>query len=115
MSQTLQYKGYDGSVEYSAEDRVLHGRLLGIRDAVIYEGGDVDSLESNFRAAVDEYLAFCAAEGKTPDQPFKGSFNIRVGPDLHKRAALFAEEHNQKLNAEVSKALEEFLVQASSL
>jgi predicted HicB family RNase H-like nuclease len=112
MSQTLQYKGYDGSVEYSAEDRVLHGRLLGIRDAIIFEGANVDSLESNFRAAVDEYLAFCSAEGKTPDQPFKGSFNIRVRPDLHKRAALFAEEHNQKLNTVVSKALEEFLTQA---
>jgi predicted HicB family RNase H-like nuclease len=86
--------------------------VLGIRDAIIYEGADVDSLESNFRAAVDEYLTFCAAEGKTPDQPFKGSFNIRVGPDLHKRAALFAEQHNQKLNAVVSKALEEFLTQS---
>ena len=72
MSQTLQYKGYDGSVEYSAEDRVLHGSLLGIRDAVIFEEADVDGLESNFRAAVDEYLAFCAAEGKIPDQPSCG-------------------------------------------
>ena len=114
MSQTLQYKGYDGSVEYSAEDRLLHGRLLGIRDVIVYEGSDVDSLETNFRAAVNEYLAFCAEEGKTPDQPFKGSFNIRVGPDLHKQAALFAEEHNQKLNAVVSRALQEFLVQANS-
>jgi len=112
MSQTLQYKDYDGSVEYSAEDRILHGSLLGIRDAVTFEGVDVDSLEANFRAAVDEYLAFCAAEGKTPDQPFKGSFNIRVGPDLHKRAALYAEAHKQKLNTVVSKALEEFLTQA---
>jgi len=109
MSQTLQYKGYDGSVEYSAEDRILHGSLLGIRDAIVYEGADVDSLESNFRAAVDEYLAFCAEEGKVPDQPFKGSFNIRVGSDLHKRAALFAEQHHQKLNAVVSQALEQFL------
>jgi predicted HicB family RNase H-like nuclease len=112
MSQTLQYKGYDGSVEYSAEDRILHGSLLGIRDSVVYEGVDVDSLESNFRAAVDEYLAFCTAEGKTPDQPFKGSFNIRVGSELHKRAALFAEAHNQKLNTVVSRALEEFLTEA---
>jgi len=111
MSQTLQYKGYDGSVEYSAEDSVLHGSLLGIRDAVVYEGADVDSLESSFRSAVDEYLAFCAAEGKTPDYPFKGSFNIRVETDLHKRAALFAEEHNQKLNTVFSRALEEFLTQ----
>ena len=114
MSQTLQYRSYDGSVEYSAEDRLLHGSLLGIRDAIVYEGVDVDSLETNFRAAVDEYFAFCAEEGKTPDHPFKGSFNIRVGSDLHKRAALFAEEHNQKLNAVVSEALEEFLTQAQA-
>lgn len=114
MSRTLQYKGYDGSVEYSAEDRLLHGSLLGIRDAIVYEGTDVDSLESSFRAAVDEYLAFCAAEGKTPDRPFKGSFNVRVGAELHKRAALFAERHNQKLNSVVSKALEDFLSEAHS-
>ncbi len=69
-------------------------------------------MESNFHAAVEEYLAFCAAEKKTPDKPFKGSFNIRVGPDLHKQAALFAEEHNQKLNTVVSRALEDFLIQA---
>jgi predicted HicB family RNase H-like nuclease len=109
VSKTLHYNGYDGSVEYSAEDRLLHGSLLGIRDLVTYEGSDVDGLEASFRAAVDEYLAFCAAEGKTPDRPFKGSFNVRVGADLHKRAALFAEERNQKLNNVVSQALEEFL------
>jgi predicted HicB family RNase H-like nuclease len=113
MSQTLQYKGYDGSVEYSSEDRLLHGQLLGIRDAILYEGSDVDSLETNFRAAVDEYFAFCAEEGKIPDQPFKGSFNIRVGPDLHKRAALFAQQNNQKLNAVVSQALEQLLSQTN--
>jgi predicted HicB family RNase H-like nuclease len=112
MSQTLQYKGYDGSVEYSAEDRLLHGQLLGIRDAILFEGSDVNSLEANFRAAVDEYLAFCAEEGKIPDQPFKGSFNIRVGSDLHKRAALFAQQNNLKLNAVVSQALEQLLSQA---
>ena len=69
MSQTLQYKGYDGFVEYSMEDRVLHGSLLNIRDAIVYEGADVDCLELSFHAAVDEYLAFCKEEGKTPDRP----------------------------------------------
>jgi hypothetical protein len=73
MSQTLRYKGYDGSVEYSAEDRTLHGSLVGIRDAIVYEGVDVDSLESSFRAAVDEYLAFCAAEGKAANLPLEGT------------------------------------------
>src|SRR5664280_2078326 len=112
MSQTLQYRGYDGSVLYSAEDKTLHGRVLGIRDMISYGGMDVRSVEKNFRGAVDEYLAFCAAEGKTPDAPFKGSFNVRIPQDLHQRAALYAEEHDLKLNAVVQQALKEYLTHA---
>jgi len=112
MSQTLEYKGYNGAVLYSAEDKILHGRIVGIRDMVTYKGRNVTSLEKNFKAAVDEYLKFCKAEGKKPDTPFKGSFNVRLGRDLHKRAALFAEEHDQKLNAVVHDALEKYLTRA---
>ena len=112
MSKTLNYKGYDGSVEYSAEDRLLHGRILGIRDMVLYDGASIREIEKNFRGAVDEYLAFCAAEGKTPDVPFKGSFNVRIPQDLHQRAARYAEEHEMKLNAVVQQALKEYLTHA---
>lgn len=112
MSQTMEHKGYNGSVLYSAEDKVLHGHIIGIRDMVSYEGTDVRSLEKNFKSAVDEYLRFCRAEGKTPDTPFKGSFNVRLTPDLHKRAALYAEEHSRKLNAVVQDALQEYLTHA---
>lgn len=109
MSQTMQYKEYDGSVEYSAEDRLLHGKLLGIRDMVIYDGMDVDTLEQNFHGAVNEYLEFCRVEGRTPNKPFKGSLNIRISHDLHLRASRFAEQHNQKLNAVINEALQEYL------
>ncbi len=109
MSETLTYQGYDGSVEYSAEDRVLHGRILGIRDVVTFEGADVLSLEENFKAAIDEYLAFCKEREKTPDKPFSGTFNVRTGVELHRRAALYAEAQHMKLNNVVKDALERFL------
>jgi predicted HicB family RNase H-like nuclease len=112
MVQALQYKGYVGPVLYSAEDKMLHGRVLGVRDMISYGGTDVRSLEKNFKAAVDEYLAFCEAEGNTPDMPFKGSFNVRIPQDLHQRAALYAEEHDLKLNAVVQLALKEYLTHA---
>jgi predicted HicB family RNase H-like nuclease len=112
MSGTLEYRGYDGSVLYSAEDKMLHGRVLGIRDMISFGGVGVESIEKNFKAAVDEYFAFCAAEGKTPDAPFKGSFNVRISQELHQRAALYAEEHEMKLNAVVQMALKEYLAQA---
>ena len=112
MSQTMEYKGYNGSVLYSAEDKLLHGRIIAVRDAVTYEGTDVHSLEENFKAAVEEYLQFCKAESKIPDTPFKGSFNVRLSRDLHKRAVLYAEEHNCKLNNVVHDALQEYLTHA---
>jgi predicted HicB family RNase H-like nuclease len=113
MSQTMQYKGYDGSVLYDAEDRLLHGKILGIRDVVLYDGADIPKLEKNFRGAVDEYLAFCKAEGRIPNKPFKGSLNIRLSHDLHLRAARFAEEHNRKLNAIINDALQEYLAKSA--
>ena len=112
MSETFEYKDYNGSVLYSAEDKILHGRVIGIRDMITYEGDDVQSLEKNFQSAVDEYLSFCEIEGKTPDTPFKGTFNVRVPHDLHKRVALYAEDHHKKLNNVVKEALEEFLTHA---
>jgi predicted HicB family RNase H-like nuclease len=113
MSETLQYKGYDGLVLYSAEDKLLYGYIASIRDMVTYEGAGIKDLEANFHAAVDEYLAFCKETGKTPDVPFKGTFNVRVGRDLHRRAALLAESRKIKLNTVVQQALEEYLSQAS--
>jgi predicted HicB family RNase H-like nuclease len=112
MTQTLHHRGYDGSVLYSAEDKLLHGRLLGIRDFITYEGTSVRSLEKCFREAVDEYLADCEKDGVKPNVPHKGSFNVRVGPDLHQQAARFAEENDLPLNAVVQRALKLFLSHA---
>jgi len=100
-------------VLYSEEDRLLHGRIVGIRDMVSFEGTDVDGLERCFKEAVDEYLAFCEAEGKTPAVPFKGSFNVRISMDLHHRAARFAEEHDLKLNNVVADALKDYLARSA--
>jgi predicted HicB family RNase H-like nuclease len=91
---------------------MLHGRLLGIRDTISFGGATVKSLEKNFRDAVDEYLRFCEETGKAPNAPFKGSFNVRVSPDLHQRAALYADEHDLKLNSLVQRALSDFLAHA---
>ena len=67
MSTMLEYKGYLGSVEYSNEDEVLHGRLDFIRDLVTYEGKDAKGIRAAFREAVDDYLELCEAEGRKAD------------------------------------------------
>jgi predicted HicB family RNase H-like nuclease len=37
MSNILEYKGFIGRVEFSAEDRILHGRIEFINDLVTFE------------------------------------------------------------------------------
>ena|SRR5579884_2001986 len=109
MSGAMEYHGYTGSVSYSDEDEVFHGKLEGIRDLITYEGTDVPGLKRAFHEAVEEYLAFCQRSGKRPEVPFKGSFNVRVGHELHQRAAVYAAEHKKKLNTLVTEALEKYL------
>jgi predicted HicB family RNase H-like nuclease len=109
MTSMLEYKGYTGSVEYSDEDEVLHGRLEFIRDLVTYEATDAKGLKHAFHEAVDDYLALCAEQGREPDVPLKGSFNVRPGRDLHRRAMIFARRKGLNLNDVVSEALQRYL------
>jgi predicted HicB family RNase H-like nuclease len=59
---------------------VFHGRLKFIRDLVTCEGTDAKSPKRAFHEAVDDYLKLCAEQGRTPEIPLKGSFNVRPGP-----------------------------------
>jgi predicted HicB family RNase H-like nuclease len=45
MSDTLNYKDYISSVQFSAEDEVFHGKVLGINDLVTFEGKSVTELK----------------------------------------------------------------------
>ncbi len=105
----MKYKGYYGSAHYSDEDRVFHGKLQFIRSLVSYKGDDVVGLRGAFEEAVDDYLDLCMEEGITPETPFKGSFNVRTGSELHCRAALYAKAKGTSLNMVVSDALEKYL------
>lgn len=110
--EIMQYKGYQGSVETSVEDGVLHGKLLFVNDLVTYEAETLAGLRAAFEESVDDYLETCAAIGKAPEQAFSGQFNVRVGADLHRRAAARAARDDMKLNAVVVKALEQYLMDA---
>jgi predicted HicB family RNase H-like nuclease len=109
MKQTLAYKGYIGSIEASIEDNCLHGKLLFINDLVTYEGKTLAELKKSFRAAVDGYVEMCKEVRRSPEKPFRGTFNVRVGPETHRRAALAAGRRGVSLNELVTQALQEHL------
>lgn len=55
---TLRYKDYIGSVDFSEADNVFFGKIEGIGALVNYEGDSVEELKNSFREAVDDYLLF---------------------------------------------------------
>jgi len=109
MKNLMEYKGYLGSVNYNDEDKIFYGRVEYIRSLISYEGHDVESLRNSFQEAVDDYLELVRNQNIEPEQPFKGSFNIRTGSDLHRRAAIAAKQKGINLNKLINEALEEYL------
>lgn len=103
--RTIMYKGYQASVEF--DDGSLFVKVLHIDDVLVAECDSASGAEKVAQELIDDYLADCEAEGRAPTKPFKGSFNVRLTPELHKRAAMEAAEEGQTLNSWISNAIQE--------
>lgn len=109
----LNYKGYLGTIEPDIEEGTLFGKVAFIRDLITYEAENLTQLEQEFKISIDDYLAFCAERGKEPNKPFKGRFNVRISPELHKAAAIAV--GNGSLNAFVGEAIKEKLERSTQI
>ena len=107
MNSMLEYKGYHASVEFDAEDNLFIGELFGINDSLNFHGTSVTELKEMFKQCIDNYLDLCEKIGKKPDKEFKGTFNVRIPPELHKKAALEAARQNITLNQYVIQAIKQ--------
>ena len=109
MINMMEYKGYYGTVEFSDTDGVLFGKVAGINGLISYEGDSVKSLKADFEGALDDYLEMCAEKGVAPERVYRGKFNVRVSPELHRALALYSATHGQTLNATVEEAIKRFV------
>lgn len=105
----MKYRGYNGSVLVSLEDSVMHGKIECINDLITYEAESVGDLEHAFQEAVDDYLETCGELGLQPNRPMSGSFNVRIGKELHKSAYLHSKNCDLSLNEFVKISIEEKL------
>lgn len=104
-SNILQYGNYYGTVEFDLKERRIYGRILGLNDKISYEGTDLDSLERDFREAVNDYVNFCNEIGKEPEKSFSGKILLRVDPELHGQVAAAAQRSGMSINAWLNEAL----------
>ena len=109
MSNLLEYKGYYGTVEFSAADKVLFGKVIGINSLISFEGDSIQSLKEDFECAIDDYLEICSENGAEPEKAYRGNFNVRVSPELHRTLAIYSASHGQSLNSAVEEAIKRYV------
>ena len=93
-------------MEVDAEARLIHGRVVGLRDVITFEGATVEEVERVFRESIDDSLEFCRERGERPERPHSGKFRVRLGPELHRQRALRAESESVSLNELVRRLAE---------
>ncbi len=101
----MRYKEYSAVINYDEEQRLLHGRVIGIKDVVNFYGKTPDELEAEFKNSVEEYLAFCKEHHKKPDKPYSGEFLIRTTPERQRAISAAASKAGKSVNKWAEKVL----------
>ena len=104
--KTLHFDGFEGSAEIDTDRQVCRGKLLFIADLVTYEAESPRDLQAAFEEAVADYVATCRELGREAQKPFRGGFQVRVNPELHRAAAVRAARDDVSLNDVMVRALD---------
>lgn len=64
IGQFLEYKGFVGSIEFNAKDKIYYGELLNIKDLVSYHAENIIDLEEHYHLVVDDYIEIKKETGK---------------------------------------------------
>ncbi|TVR55146.1 MAG: type II toxin-antitoxin system HicB family antitoxin [Spirochaetaceae bacterium] len=113
MKDFLIYKDYIGSVHFNAEDEVFFGKIEGIDDLISFEGTSVSELKESFHEAVEDYIALCKENNKSNEKSYKGSFNVRIPSEVHRKAKRLAIMKGISLNQLIQHAVEEEVTRES--
>lgn len=114
-NKLVEYKGYYASINVSIEDGCLYGKVEFINDSIVFGAGTVQELTKQFEIEIDDYLAFCKEVGKDPDKTIKGTFNVRVGAELHREALLKSTNDGCSLNDVVKKSMQLYLCESNEV
>ena len=98
MNNTLEYKGFRSKIEYSADDNLFVGRLIGIRDIVTFHGETVSELRKEMQETVDFYIDVCEKSGKEMKKQYSGKVMLRLPNKLHERIAEAAATSGKSIN-----------------
>lgn len=95
----MEYKGFKARIEYSAEDDIFIGRVLGLGPGHVmsFHGTSLRELKSAFKESIELHLEISAKEGKKV-KPYSGKILFRFDGDLHAQIAEAAAKAGKSVN-----------------
>ena len=103
---TMPQKGYTARIEFDERDNIFVGRVLGLRTLISFHGETVTQLRSEFKAAIEDFLADSKKLGIAPEKPASGKLLLRVPPEVHGRALVAAQAAGKSLNQWATEVLQ---------
>ncbi len=94
----IGYKGFTAKLEYDPQIKMFRGTVINTRSHIDFLSDAAAGLEDEFHRSVEAYLAVCAERGIEPEKPYSGKLNLRLGEELHAKAALAATASGKSLN-----------------
>ncbi len=98
MNNIITYKDFTAKVEFSADDNVFIGRLVGIDDIVMFEAETVGGLKKAFEDAVEFHIEVCEKAGKKAKKSYNGKLLFRFPSELHAKIVESAARRGKSIN-----------------
>lgn len=99
LSNVMRYRGYAAEIGYDDSANSFHGRVIGMRDVIDFYGRTPEELRQEFKASIEEYLAWCEEEGERPEKTWLGKLTFRPTEEQRRRFAAAAAARRMSLNA----------------
>ncbi len=99
MSNTLEYKGYQASIEFDDRDEIFVGRVLGLdpKQLTSFHGSSIKELKAAFKESIDFHLQLAEKFGEKA-KPHSGKVLFRFDPNLHAKIAAAAKRSGKSIN-----------------
>lgn len=78
----LEYRGYEAAVTFDADDNILVGRVIGIRDTIDFHSTTAKGIRKEFKTSIDEYIRMCREDGVEPNRPNGGRLGLVLPESL---------------------------------
>ena len=104
-TMTLTHDDYVAELTLDENANIFHGSVVNARPTLTFEGETVAELRQAFADTIADYRDWCTERGVAPGKPYSGTLSLRIDPELHRRLAVEAAEHDESLNQYLAERL----------